>query len=447
MIQRALYHTFRVLSAADYWVRRRFTKPGLLVLGSLIGSAVVGIDTNQTVAYQAFTFLLAAVLLALAAAPFFRGRFVVRRVLPRFATAGEPVAYRVVVRNGTAHPRPGLAVVDDLTDPRPSLEEFLSAGPEDDTADNRWDRFVGYARWQSLIARNRGAVIEEQPLPTLPPGGETEVRVELVPQWRGHLRFTGVTVARPDPLGLFRAVHSTPLPESLLVLPRRYPVPPIRLPGTRKFQHGGVALASSVGDSEEFVSLRDYRPGDPPRRIHWRSWARVGHPVVREYQDEFFVRQALVLDTFTPERHGPRFEAAVSVAASLACALDTAEALLDLLFVGPRAYQITAGRGLAHLDQLLEVLAGVRACGDQPFAALHRLVMARVGALSGCLCVLLAWDDARQVLVRDLAAAGVPTIALVVTTPGESLGAGAADELVRIHRVEVGRVGEDLALL
>ena len=168
------------------------------------------------------------------------------------------------------------------------------------------------------------------------------MRVEFRPLRRGYLRFTGVTVARADPLGLFRAVRPIARPESLLVLPRRYPVPPIRLPGTRKFQPGGVALASSVGESEEFVSLRDYRPGDPRRRIHWKSWARVGKPVVREYQDEFFVRHALVLDTFSRTEPGERFEAAVSVAASLACTLDTGESLLDLHV--RRAPGVTASR-------------------------------------------------------------------------------------------------------
>ena len=57
-------------------------------------------------------------------------------------------------------------------------------------------------------------------------------------------------------------------------------------------------MASSVGESEEFVSLRDYRRGDPMRHIHWKSWAKTGKPIVKEFQDEFFVRHALILDTF-----------------------------------------------------------------------------------------------------------------------------------------------------
>src|SRR5206468_1409519 len=80
------------------------------------------------------------------------------------------------------------------------------------------------------------------------------------------------------------ALVTIPLPGALVVLPKRYAVPDLALPGVRKYQRGGVALAGAVGDSEEFVSLRDYRPGDPLRRVHWRSAARVGRPVVKEYQ-------------------------------------------------------------------------------------------------------------------------------------------------------------------
>ena len=52
-------------------------------------------------------------------------------------------------------------------------------------------------------------------------------------------------------------------------------------------------------------------PGVPARgialrKIHWRSWARRGEPVVKEYQEEYFSRIALVLDTFLPRRPRPR---------------------------------------------------------------------------------------------------------------------------------------------
>ena len=99
--------------------------------------------------------------------------------------------------------------------------------------------------------------------------GEGEVRINVTPKRRGYLRLTGITIARPDPFNLFKSYAQLPVHDSVLILPKRYEIPPIQLPGTRKFKLGGVSLASSVGESEEFISLRDYRPGDPLR--HWRA--------------------------------------------------------------------------------------------------------------------------------------------------------------------------------
>jgi len=106
------------------------------------------------------------------------------------------------------------------------------------------------------------------------------------------------------------------------------------------------------------VSLRDYRSGDSPRRIHWKAWARTGRPVVKEYADEFFVRHALLLDTF-PSGVATHFEAAVSAAASLVMMPRSGESLLDLMFVEDRAYTLTRGRGLGATTDLLRVLATV----------------------------------------------------------------------------------------
>jgi uncharacterized protein (DUF58 family) len=272
----------------------------------------------------------------------------------------------------------------------------------------------------------------------------------LTPQRRGAFRFASVTVARSDPFGIFRAFIKVPAPQTLLVLPKRYFIPPIALPGTMKYQQGGVALASAVGESEEFMSLRDYRRGDPLRHIHWKSWARAGRPVVKEFQDEFFVRHALILDTFTTAARTEVFEEAVSVAASFACSIRSQESLLDLMFVGPQAFCFTAGRGLAHTDQMLEILAAVRLCRERPFSTLHELVLEHLGTLSGGICVFLDWDEPRQELVRKLDSLGLPLLVLVITEPGgkHRFTAGPMRHHPEsFHVIETDKVAEELARL
>jgi uncharacterized protein (DUF58 family) len=450
-MRRLLFRAFRATWVVQHWLSRRFTPAGLLVLGSIVAASVVGLDTNRTLAYQAFTFLVALLAVALVASLTFRGRFAVRRVMPRFGTAGEPLAYRVLVRSDGPRRWRGLALLEDTADPRPSLAEFLAAREPGEERRNWFDRTVGYPRWMWLIGQRQGGPAGERPLPPLLPGVEAEVRVETVPARRGRLRLIGATIARPDPFGLFRGFVRVSAPQSVLVLPRRYPVPDLDLPGRRKYQRGGVALAASVGDSEEFASLRDYRPGDPLRRIHWRSWARTGRPIVKEYQDEFFVRHALVLDTFGRAGAGSAelFEEAVSVAASFAVAIPSQDSLLDLMFVGPEAYCFTAGRGLAHADRMLEVLAGVELCVGRPFRLLRDSVLGRHRELSGAICVLLGWDDERRAFVAALRDLEIPTLTLVVTREGEAdlEPEGAANTALTPHRLVAGRIAEGLARL
>jgi uncharacterized protein (DUF58 family) len=441
-MNRLSYRLYRLASALRYRLPRRFTPAGLLALAALVASGAIGTDLDQTVAFQAFAFVAGLLAVAMVAALFFRGRFTVRRVLPRFGSVGQPFAYHVTIRNRTARVFRELEWLEELADPRPTLEEFVQFQRA-----RRGGRRFRLRLKASPPIDHRVARAKPAALPVLPARGEAEARVELLPLRRGPLRFTGVTVARSDPFGLFRGFVRSHLRQTVLILPGRYPLPPITLPGTRQYQRGGVALAAAIGESEEFVSLRDYRPGDPLRHIHWRSWARIGRPIVKEFQDEHFVRHALILDTFAGPEMGEEFEEAVSVAASFACTVGTQESLLDLMFVGPQAVCFTTGRGLGQAEQALELLASVRPSLEKPFAALQDLVLRHARGVCGCVCVLLAWNLPRRELVRQLRALGLPVLVLIVVGEGQAAGfnkAPAEDLPEHFLVLEAGRIAEGL---
>jgi uncharacterized protein (DUF58 family) len=440
-----VYRIYCATSSVRYWGRRRFTAAGLGMLGATIVAALLGPDTENNVAYQAFTLLVCLLLVAFVCSWFFRARFSADRLLPRFGTVGAPLTYSVKLRNLSTKPQKGLALLENLADPRPAFPEWLAGT----LAEDRQLRSFRFS-YRPRTNWYRVASLRESTVPPVPAKQEVEVRAELTPLRRGVLRFNGVTLARPDPLGLFRAFTTVPSPQSTLVLPKRYPLPPIALPGTMKYQAGGIALASNVGQSDEFVALRDYRHGDPLRHIHWRSWAKAGKPVVREFEDEFFVRHALVLDTFSDHPRTDVFEEAVSVAASFACSIRTQESLLDLLFVGPQSYCFTAGRGLARSDQMLEILASVQTCRDHLFLELESLVLNHVKVVSGCICVLIAWNEERQNFVEKLLGLGVPALVLVIVPIGhrDSLDAGPMhNQPGQFHVLEVGQIEAGLAKL
>lgn len=445
LLLRVLYRVYRVTSWFRYRVKRRLTQAGWMVVIALGAAATMGVDTENTVAYQAFTPLLCLFIASVAFSFGFRTRFSATRLLPRFATAQTPVRYTVVLTNQGKRNETDLAVLETLADPRPSFSEWRAV----QLANERKLRpfRLGKARPTNPF---RKSLEKNASVPAAGPGESTHVTMELTPLRRGIIRFEGVTLARPDPFGLCRAFSFIRSPQQMLVLPKRYFLPPIAMPGTLKYQDGGVALASNIGQSDEFVALRDYRRGDPLRRIHWRSWAKAGKPIVKEYEDEFFVRHALVLDTFTLDPYSDAFEEAVSVAASFACTLSLQESLLDLLFVGTEAYCFTAGRGLAHSDHMLEILAGVSVCTDKPFSSLEHMVLQHSSAVSGCICVLLDWDEPRREFVRKLRSVGIPVMILVVVEPGQ---AQMLEEQLKQSRLEnfyvleAGQVPEGLAKL
>ena len=446
LIWRAVYRFYRVMWRVLHWAHRRFTLAGWLVLAGVLVTALGALDTETSLAYQGFVLLVLLLAGAIISSWFFRLRFTAVRLLPRFATAGQTFKYRVRLRNLTRKTQRGLTLLENPADPRPSFDQWLAQ----QLAEERKVRSLRLSRPQQRYNPFRIATLENASVPPMPPGGEVEVKVTVTPLRRGLFRFEGLILARPDPFGLFQAFAKIPAPETMLILPRRYPLPAIALPGEVRFQEGGVALASNVGQSDEFISLREYRRGDPLRRIHWRSWARIGKPIVREFEDEFFSRHALVLDTFSNEPFNEAFEEAVSVAASFACAIRTQESLLDLLFVGTQAYCFTSGRGLAHVDQMLEILASVQTCMDQNFEALETLALNHTDAVSGCICVLLAWDKPRRKFVEKLKATNIPVRVVVVVAdkPDKPFDPGPMrDTPEHFHTLVAGEIEQGLSQL
>ena len=440
------YRLFCFSYTVQQFLKRRFTNSGLAFLGCVVVSAIVGIDTKQTMAYQIFTFLLSILSVAIVYSLRFRYRFNATRICPRFGSVGVKLRYTITIENRTNKIQKGLKLVEDFADPRPSLAEFSEIITSNSEKRNFINRALVYYRWLKFLASKQRATGKTVDLPTLLPHSSTKVAMEMWPTHRGTVRLTGVIVTRPDPFGLFNACRTLALPQSLLILPKRYQVPVIQLPGTRRYQSGGVSLTSSVGDSAEFMSLRDYRPGDPLRKIHWKSWAKIDKPVVREEQDEFFVRHALILDTFQSTNYSEVLEEAVSIAASFCCDLQTQESLLDLMFVGIQAYCFTSGRGLGNLEQMLELLASVTACQDKSFEYLTKTVMTRVSMLSGCICILIDWDEARKKLVSYLQELGIPTLVLVVIDEKRK---DEHDQLSweHLHYLELGKIQEGLMKL
>ncbi len=177
-------------------------------------------------------------------------------------------------------------------------------------------------------------------------------------------------------------------------------------------------MSSDLGESFEYIGNREYREGDSIRNIDWSATARLGTPIVREYRDEYFLRVGVVLDTHLPHGSGndakDEFECAVSVCASVADFMARADYLVDLFAAGPNLYHLTAGRSLAYLDQILDILACVEESKDEPFSTLEPAISDYLSRLTTVVCVFLDWSITRREFVAKLSMEGSAVKVIIV---------------------------------
>ncbi len=441
-VYRFLHASYFRGTGVSFFFSRRIRPAGIALCCVVIMGSVLGVGHPQDSVYQIFSLAFGMALIGLPWAFFRKAAIEVRRELPGHATVGEVVRFSVRVRNTGAKRLRRAWMTETPMDSRPPLAEFLHRREPGEEKRNAFDRALAYYRWQWLMARRRlfdGGRSDEEL--DLAPGETMRIVMEIMPCRRGVIRLNDARVLLPDPFGLFQRCRAVSGPAATLtVLPRRYPLPPIEMPGANRFQIGGDAATNAIGNSGEFVGLRDYRPGDPLRQIHWKSWARTGRPIVKELEDNFFPRYGLILDTFPGVGSEGLFEDAISVAASFAASIDTSESLLDLMFIRDEAHIVTAGRGVAKAEKLLEVLAAVEADGTGDFDSLARLVLRHRDELTSCLVVFCGWDESRAAFLRALSRGGVTCAPVVIGSGDRPLG-------VPGHWVESGHLARDLRRL
>ncbi len=251
------------------------------------------------------------------------------------------------------------------------------------------------------------------------PSGEAHLFTQpCLPKRRGAYRLDHLRQETCYPFGLWRDGLRLPFEQTVLVYPHYKPIRELDIPVGRNYQPGGLALTSYLGDSTEFLSTREFRSGDPLRHIHWRSWARLGKPIVKEYGEEYFVRLALIIDTVLPDPKDPRpLERAISLAAAITDYLSRQEYVIDLFAAGPKLYYLQAGRSLAYLQNIMDVLACLESTPtqDESFLEMERALMEEIEGISTTILVFTDWDERRQRLLDELAIRGTTVLGFLVS--------------------------------
>ena len=446
MPPRFLFRLFPLAARVSRWLEQRFTRGGRLLSGVLVSGAILGIDISQTLAYQLAALAFALLATSLVLTMRWRPNIEVRRVLPAMITATRSTHYWLEITNHGQRLESELLLQDQLDDPPLALQQFkaLRASHHALGANNWFDRAIGFPRWVALRRRQRGAELALTRLPPIAPGATVRVKLELTALRRGWLRFVGLRVFCPDALGLCRARRPILLADKLLALPRRHPMPGLRLTSARRHQTGGASLAHAVGDSQEFAALRDYAPGDPRRHIHWRSFAKTGALIVKQYQDEYFDRHALVIDTYLSDTPAC-FEAVIEVAASIVGSTRPRDSILDLIIAGTDVLELLVRQGRGDGQRALTYLAEATAVVGDDFAQVTAHMRSRIGRLASVILVLGRDDAARRALLDELRAHALPTLCLVVVA-GQCASAGDTQE-PGVHWLRVDHLAADLAAL
>jgi len=256
------------------------------------------------------------------------------------------------------------------------------------------------------------------PVGELARGRTARLRLGLVCKKRGIYTLRGYRVQTDFPYGLLRAYRAFHEERNLIVYPRFSRLARLDVPTGRRYQPGGVALASALGDSYEFIGDREFREGDSLRNIDWRATARLSRLVVREYREEYFHRVAVILDTHVPrhDRYLQReaLEHAVSLCASVSDYMAREEYIVDLFAAGPNLYHLTAGRSLAYLDQILDILACIEENPNEPFQTIEPELLEDLEKITTVICVLLDWNEIRRAFVHQLRSAGAGIKVIIV---------------------------------
>jgi len=290
----------------------------------------------------------------------------------------------------------------------------------------------------------------------LGPGRTTEVTIAIRPKYRGCYRLRPPVCESSFPFNLFHFGRGCPQEESLTVLPA-FSLLDVSLPYvSRHVNAGSVRPAGRMGTSPEYIGNRPFQPGDSPRRIDVRAWARLSVPATKEYDDDLDNYAALVLDTRVPGLSlRPRFaqarspwslpgrlrrlvrgrnarkdgapsrqqvkelEAAVSLCASMAYTIHK-DCLIDLLLAGTDLHSFTSLPRAMRLDRVQETLAAVEPSNDYTAEQVGSLWEERLEEISEVIFVVLRWDRTYEQLAEMAEQAGCHCTVVVVGEPDPS---------------------------
>lgn len=284
---------------------RRATPRAAIV--ACVGGLLLAVATTSQ---SGWLFILAAGVLGLVPSSFLtRPRLSsagVTRTVPARVRVGETVQVELALHNPTNRRMPVMRVEDSL----PAFEDLVVA-------------------CESVPARSSATA-----------------SVERVAIRRGVFDGSLVALSTAAPFGLLRTRRTLDVPSRIVVHPALVDVASFPLPETPAQTADEALAVDRSGHGDVFAGVREYRPGDQRRWIHWRTTARSGRLVVREHEEP---AQSPVVLVVAGLPAGDAGDGVASAAASIG---------LHALSHGRPVHCVGAGRFGEHVENAssLEVL-------------------------------------------------------------------------------------------
>jgi uncharacterized protein (DUF58 family) len=266
-------------------------------------------------------------------------------------------------------------------------------------------------------------------------------QVRTLCQQRGRFVLGPLALTSGDPLGVFRITQTVPGVTSLVVTPAVYPIPQFSppsgyLPGSETTRRRTPYITASVS------GVRDYAPGDGFNRIHWRSTARTGQLMSKEFELDPLADVWIFLDMheeaqaaspWTPDSEEPLAwvfrsstrmervelppsteEYGVTIAASLSQHFLQLDREVGFLSYANTREVIQPDRGDRQLSRLLEVLAVIQAKGHIPLAQVLATEGAHLARHTTLIVITPSADPRWVSVLRGLRARGVQGVGVLL---------------------------------
>ncbi|MDD5116170.1 MAG: DUF58 domain-containing protein [Candidatus Omnitrophica bacterium] len=199
----------------------------------------------------------------------------------------------------------------------------------------------------------------------LMPNSTATLNYHCVCPLRGKYRVGPIFAYFFDPLGLFYFKKTYSVYSEVYVYPRTFKIHrfPALNRGTSPWM--GVETSRVSGDDDEFFGVREYKRGDPLKKIHWMVSARKNQLIVKEFQRQSFFRATILFNLEKEDNFGEGKESVeeytIKIVASIARYLTNLGVSIEIISHAGEVVHIPFNKGEDHLEEILKFLTVAQA--------------------------------------------------------------------------------------